>query len=154
MTLSIIEQVQAAFQRRNLAATIVGLAWGAFVPVGVYCVAHSDLRADMAPWLRWAFLALALGGLVYSASTVYSWTERAVRSRVKAAGFVVLVEGIMLLSQVQLLAYAALAILIAINAIATGCNLSADRKEARAKRAPKRPRAPARKPARKKGKSK
>ena len=52
----------------------------------------------------------------------------AFRARVKSAGFVVLLEGVMVFAQTQWLALAALAYLAAINGLATGCNLALDRK--------------------------
>lgn len=69
---------------------------------------------------------LVLGGLLFSAKTVFAWGALAFRDRWKAAGFVVLLEGVMITSSVPMLALTLLAILVAINGIATGCTLSLD----------------------------
>jgi hypothetical protein len=67
---------------------------------------------------------LALGGLLFSARTVYAWGRLAFQASGKALGFVVLMEGVMTMSHTPWLSPAALAYLVAINGIATGCTLS------------------------------
>ena len=65
-----------------------GAFTGAFVPLAVYVVSHYDL--DLAhPWSP--ALALVIGGLLYSATTVYQWGLQAFGSWYKALGFAVLV---------------------------------------------------------------
>ena len=70
-------------------------------------------------------LILVLGGLLFSAKTVWQWAHQAFANDAwKATGFVVLLEGVMTLSQIPALAIAALVLLTAINGIATGVVLS------------------------------
>jgi hypothetical protein len=61
-----------------------------------------------------------------------TWWER-VYTRVKALGFVLLVEGVLLLSPLPALSYVALAVLVTINALGTGAALAlADRADSAA----------------------
>jgi hypothetical protein len=55
---------------------------------------------------------------------VYAWGKLAFRAPVKAAGFVVLLEGVMVFAHTQWLSVSALAYLIAINGLATGCKFA------------------------------
>lgn len=64
------------------------------------------------------------GGLAYSAQTVFQWARMAFTSGWKSFGFCVLVEGTMVSSHISWLSIAALAYLIVINGIATGCRLT------------------------------
>lgn len=97
---------------------------------GVTCLVREvkALGADYSHSVRVVLVpvngAYAGGGLLYSAPTVYQWMVRAVGSRVKALGFVVLLEGILVAVQSDLLAYAALALLVAINSVATATRLA------------------------------
>jgi hypothetical protein len=125
--LGVVDQVTAAFRRRTILATVLGFALGGFVPLASYVVAHYEIDHEVALYQQIATL-IVLGGLAYSAKTVYTWGKLAFRAPVKAAGFVVLVEGVMVFAHTQWLAIAALAYLMAINGLATGCNLSLDRK--------------------------
>jgi hypothetical protein len=68
--------------------------------------------------------ALVAGGLVYSAKTVWQWGRLAFACPWKATGFVLLLEGVMVLSRIEWLSVAALVYLVGINAIATGCLLA------------------------------
>ena len=70
-------------------------------------------------------LYLVLGGLAYSAKTVWQWGTVAFQNAFKAFGFVVLLEGVMVTSHILWLSITALVYLMAINGIATGCNLTA-----------------------------
>jgi hypothetical protein len=92
------------------------------VPLACYVVAHREISAD-APLYLQRSLYLVLGGLAYSARTVWQWGAVAFRNAVKATGFVVLLEGVMVTSHVAWLGVAALVYLVAINGIATACNL-------------------------------
>jgi hypothetical protein len=96
------------------------------VPLATYVIAHYEATAPGAltltssgPW------ALVAGGLAYSAKTVFDWASLAFANAVKATGFVVLLEGVMVTSATTWLGVAALAYLISINAVATACKLSA-----------------------------
>jgi hypothetical protein len=65
-----------------------------------------------------------LGGLVYSAKTVWQWGTVAFQNAFKALGFVILLEDVMVTSHIPWLSITALVYLMAINGIATGCNLT------------------------------
>lgn len=118
----VVAQVQTALRRENRLATLLGFLLGGFVPLACYVVAHREISADAPLYLQRA-LYLVLGGLAYSARTVWQWGAVAFRNAVKATGFVVLLEGVMVTSHVAWLGVAALVYLVAINGIATACNL-------------------------------
>jgi len=72
---------------------------------------------------------LILGGLVFSATSVVRWGYQAFgHSWAKAIGFVVLVEGTLILSPIQWLSIGALIYLVLINAVATGTTLALDKR--------------------------
>jgi hypothetical protein len=121
----IVAQTRAALRPGNLVGTLLGGTLGAFVPTAVYVVAHHELDASRPLWRQFGSL-LVLGGLAYSATNVFSWGRLAFRSPVKAAGFVVLLEGVLVGSSTHWLSLAALAVLAGINAIATGAILSTE----------------------------
>ena len=114
--IGIIGQVRTA--SKSPTAAIVGAALGGFVPVATYAVAHKEA----ALWNPSA--ALVAGGLVYSAKTVWQWGRLAFACPWKATGFVLLLEGVMVLSRIEWLSVAALAYLVGINATATACLLA------------------------------
>lgn len=125
--MSIVAQVQRAFSPRRRLAAVIGLAWGAIVPVAIYQVSHGEagrITRDPASWVPWG---LVLFGLVYSAHTVFCWSRLALGSTVKSLGFVVLMEGVMVLSTTVWLRLLVLGYLVAINAISTACRISLGR---------------------------
>jgi len=124
--LGVVDQVVLAVHARNRLATTLGFIAGGVVPVATYVEAHYDVDPS-APFYAQITTYLVLGGLVFSAKTVFSWAHRAFHDGWKAAGFVVLLEGVMITSQVPVLPFVLLAILVAVNGIATGCTLSLDR---------------------------
>jgi hypothetical protein len=126
--LSVMGQIRTSLMRENLSATAMGFLLGGLVPLSTYMIVHYQIRGDVA-WYLQPLLLMVLGGLVFSAKTVYEWTAQAFNSRAKALGFVVLVEGILTLSSQEWLAITALAYLIAVNGIATGVRLALSRKE-------------------------
>lgn len=121
----VVAQVRTALAPRARLATLIGCVLGGFVPIAVYVVAHHELDLARPLWAQFGTL-LVLGGLAYSASTVFTWGRQAFKSQVKAAGFVVLLEGVLIGSATPWLALVALAVLAAVNAIATGATLSND----------------------------
>lgn len=117
----VIEQVKLSL--RSPLAFTVGLVLGAFVPFATYSVSHSEIDWSRPLW-RQAAAYFVLGGLIFSAATVYGWGQKAFLQRSKALGFVLLMEGTMITSHTKGLALAALVYLCAINGVATACNLA------------------------------
>lgn len=117
----VIEQVKLSL--RSPMAFTVGLVLGAFVPFATYSVSHAEIDLSRPLW-RQPAAYFVLGGLMFSAATVYGWGQKAFLQRTKALGFVLLMEGTMITSHTKGLALAALAYLCAINGIATACNLA------------------------------
>lgn len=115
--IGVIDQVKMA--ARNPLAALAGFILGGFVPVATFSVSHLDKGLN--EYILWT---LVIGGLIYSALTVFGWAKMAFGNGLKAFGFVVLIEGVMTLSGIAWLAYAALALLVVINGIATGATLS------------------------------
>jgi hypothetical protein len=87
----VVGQVRAAFASGARLALFFGLALGAAVPVGVYRMAHHELRAEW--WLDPKSVIVA-GGLLFSANKVWHWGRLAFRSPYLATGFVLLAEGV------------------------------------------------------------
>jgi hypothetical protein len=123
-TAGVMAQIAAA--ARSPGALLVGAIFGAFVPIATFTVAHYELDAGR-PLYAQAPALLVLGGLVFSALTVFAWGRLAFRSGLKALGFVTLIEGTMVLSTTSWLGIVALALLVAVNATATGATLANDR---------------------------
>jgi hypothetical protein len=119
----VVDQVRVAFRPRNRLAGVVGAALGGLVPLASYWLAHHEVDTAVALYAQLACW-LVLGGLVYSATTVYGWANMAFGSGLKAMGFCVLLEGVLLASRTPWLAILALAYLCAINAVATACKLA------------------------------
>ncbi len=121
----VVGQVRAAFAPGARLATAIGAVLGGFVPISTWQVTHHELSAAAPLWQQ-PLTLLVLGGLLYSATTVFAWGKLAFRSPVKAAGFVVLLEGVLVGSQTPWLSAAALVVLAGVNAIATGATLSSE----------------------------
>lgn len=151
--LPVADMVALAFDKRNLLATILGFVFGGAVPASTFLVAHYDIADGLAkgiPLYLQVHTLLVLGGLIVSAKTVYAWTNMVFQDGLKAAGAVVLLEGVMLASNVPGLPVAILALLVGINGVACGCTLSLARAkaraEAKAQRAESKEKAPKRAP--------
>lgn len=119
--MNLVAQVKRACASKNRLATLLGFLLGGFVPVAIYFTAH---RATFAWGLASPAPGLVLGGLVYSAQTVFQWGKLAFHNALKATGFCVLIEGVMVTSQIHWLSIAALIYLVCINGIATGVTIS------------------------------
>lgn len=115
----IVDQVRTALNSRNRLAAFIGAAVGAFIPLGIYMIAHHEV-----PKLWHPMTLLVVAGLAYSATTVFQWGSLAFDSKFKGFGFAVLVEGIMTFSAQNWLSITALVYLMAINAIAAGCKVA------------------------------
>ena len=126
--LGVLEQVERSLKPGNRLATFMGAMLGGFIPLASYTLAHQEAPDKPVLWV------LVACGLAYSALTVFDWARVAFRDPLKALGFCGLLEGVMTFASTQWLGIAALAILVMINGIATGCNLVADRRQARSAR--------------------
>ena len=113
----IIAQIHIA--ARNPLPAVIGALLGALVPSATFVVGHYEL----ATWTEPKAL-IVLGGLLFSALTVFRWGRLAFGSAVKALGFVVLAEGVMTFCSTAWLSVVALGYLVLINAIATGCTIA------------------------------
>lgn len=120
-SLGIVEQVRVALSPQYRMASFIGALLGAIVPLSTFVVLHTEIDVHDPLDLRWL---VVLGGLLYSASTVYRWGRLAFASAPKAFGFTVLIEGVMTLATDSWLSIAALSYLIAMNAVATGVTLA------------------------------
>ena len=121
----VIVQIKRAFSRSSALATSIGFLLGSFIPVSTYVLTHHELDKEH-PLYTQVLTYVIVGGLAYSAITVYSWALLAFKSRVKALAFVVLLEGTMVVSSNVLLNSAALFYLAFVNGTATGCTLAED----------------------------
>jgi hypothetical protein len=114
---SVIDQVRVAFSVSAI-GLVVGLVLGASVPLTTYFISHYEWKE---PWSVYSLLVI--GGLTFSANSVYFWTKSAFRSGIKALGFVLLTEIAMVFSHISWINFLCLGILIAINAVSSGANL-------------------------------
>jgi hypothetical protein len=126
--LGVLEQVERSLKPGNRLATLMGAMLGGFIPLASYTIAHQEAPHKPVLWV------LVACGLAYSALTVFDWARVAFRHPIKALGFCGLLEGVMTFSSTPWLGITALMMLIVINGIATGCNLVADRRQARSAR--------------------
>jgi hypothetical protein len=115
----VVGQLRVSFQPKNRMALILGLFLGALVPVIAFWLAHFERMSFDSP-----VTYVVLGGLMFSAKSVYEWGAQAFHDRFKAVGFLVLVEGTMILSHTMWLSVMCLGYLMFINAVATGTNLA------------------------------
>jgi hypothetical protein len=120
---SVVDQARRATHKRNRTAMLLGGIMGAFVPAASYLLVHREVAERPTLW------CLVAGALVFSAPSVYAFGCSAFRSKAKALGFAVLVEGTMTFSGNYWLALAALAMLAAVNGVETGMNLAVEQRE-------------------------
>lgn len=125
---SIVSKIRIAFSRRNALATVLGIFHGAPIPVGVFSIMHIEMQNQVWQWKG----LIVLAGLLYSAKTVYKWGKQVFRGEdgspdtIKALGFVGMIEGMMVVSNMMWLNIVGLVILILINAIAGGVSMAMD----------------------------
>ena len=114
---SVIDQTRIAFSVSAIGAC-VGILIGSAVPLTTFMIAHHE-------WKEWwsIYSFLVFGGLIFSAKTVFAWGKDAFRDSYKALGFILLIEGVMVFSNIHWINLLSLSILIGINAISTGANL-------------------------------
>jgi hypothetical protein len=112
---------QLRVARRKPVAALLGATAG-LVPVGVFELGHYELTS----WspLDCPKAGIVYAGLLFSALTVLGWSSDMFGSRVKAIGFTALLEGIMMTADAGWLSGIALCYLVAINAVANGCQLA------------------------------
>jgi hypothetical protein len=122
--LGVVPTVKRAFARKHLFGTLIGYVLGGFVPIAIYVIAHQESGSVVQGWHISTGNGLVLGGLVYSAQTVYQWAKAAFTQALKSVGFCVLLEGVMVTAHTHWLTLTALALLVVINGTATGCTLS------------------------------
>ncbi len=136
LSTSVIASIRIAFHSRNRLAAAIGSVLGGIVPIATYLVAHTISTVTLES-LATAAPYLVLGGLLFSAKTVYAWTRSAFQNAAKALGFCVLLEGVMVTSEIPYLPLVCLAILVGVNAVATACTLAIESRPAKRERAAK-----------------
>ena len=123
----ILKEVRTA--AGNKTALLGGILLGGYIPFSVYWLMHQEAPAstplcELAGHpVAFAHL-LVLGGLAYSAKTVYQWGRAVFADRFKAVGFTLLVEGILTFGHSDCLIFPALGILVLINGIAATSRLA------------------------------
>ncbi len=120
--MGVVQRVKLAFHPKSRLAACIGLLFGGIIPVFSFELVHGR---DSAPdWRTAVCLALVAGGLVVSAKTVYEWAKLTYSDTGKAAGLVVILEGVMLVSDIPWTQYAALGFLVLVNSTAAACQLA------------------------------
>lgn len=120
--MGVVQQVKLALHPKARLAALIGFLLGGIVPLASYVLAHSEVAVLGSD--RYRAWILVAGGLLYSAKTVYEWAALAFTSALKAVGFCVLIEGVMITGHAHWLAIVALCYLVGINGTATACALS------------------------------
>lgn len=118
----VVQDVQTALHEKRRVPAVIGAFLGAVIPFLTWHTAHEDIDWNKG-WLQFSVLFCA-AGLLYSSLNVYSWGEIAFRNRLKAFGFVLLMEGIMVSSKTPWVSILVLSYLMIINAVATATNLA------------------------------
>lgn len=127
----IITQIHLALARGYRVAAVIGALTGGGV---TYCT-HAMARGDLAdtPWAPGSYalflgrLAIVLGGLLFSIVTTFSFGRSAFQRGWLAVGFLVLMDGVMVASSQPSLEWFATGLLIAIEAVTTGCTVARGR---------------------------
>jgi cytochrome c biogenesis factor len=119
-TVDVVSQLECAI--RYPQATLIGALVGGVVPWFARTLAHVEVPAAWSAGhhtLAMLMLVVVLGCACFSALTVYKFGRATFNDTRKALGFVLAIEGVMLVSQ-GITSSVALAVLIAINALANG----------------------------------
>jgi hypothetical protein len=119
-TTDVVTQLEVAIRRPH--ATLIGALVGAVVPWFARTLAHDELPAAWSAGhhtLAMIMLVVVMGCAVFSALTVYKFGRATFGDTRKALGFVLAMEGVMLVSH-GITSTVALVVLIAINALANG----------------------------------
>ena len=123
-TTDVVTQLECAIRRPQ--ATLIGALVGGLVPWFARTLAHDQLPAAWSSGnqgLAMVMLAVVLGCAVFSAITVYKFGRATFGDTRKALGFVLAIEGVMLVST-GATSTVALVVLIAINALANGAAIA------------------------------
>lgn len=126
-TTDVVTQLVCA--AKNPHATAMGAVIGGLVPWFGRTLAHEEIPATWSAGhhgLAIAMIAVVLGCACFSAISVYKFGRAAFGDSRKALGFVLALEGVMLVSR-GVTGAIALAVLIAINAIANGSVIALSR---------------------------
>ncbi len=121
--IGVIQSLRLAWRPKKRLAMAFGFLISGIIPVAIFVTAHQGTKM-LDGWAPTAQGSLVLGGLLYSAQTVFAWARQAFGQALKSAGFVVLLEGVMVTSSVRWLALVCLGYLVVINGIAAGCQLA------------------------------
>ena len=119
-TTDVVTQLECAF--RNPHAALIGALIGGLVPWFGRTLAHDQVPAAWATGstsLALTMVAVVLGCALFSALSVYKFGKAAFGDSKKALGFVVALEGVMIVST-GATSTVALAVLVLINAVANG----------------------------------
>jgi len=123
----VVSQLECAF--KNPHAALIGALIGGLVPWFGRTLAHDEIPGAWSSGndsLALAMLAVVLGCACFSAISVYKFGKAAFGDSKKALGFVLALEGVMLVSR-GATSNAALAVLILINAVANGSVIALSR---------------------------
>ena len=123
-TVDVVTQLECAIRRPQ--ATLIGALVGGLVPWFARTLAHDQLPATWSAGnqsLAMVMLAVILGCAVFSAITVYKFGRATFNDTRKALGFVLAIEGVMLVST-GATSTVALLVLILINALANGAAIA------------------------------
>jgi hypothetical protein len=123
-SVDVVTQLECAI--RHPQATLIGALVGGLVPWFARTLAHDQLPAAWSAGnrgLAMVMLAVVLGCAVFSAITVYKFGRATFGDTRKALGFVLAIEGVMLVST-GVTSTVALVVLIAINALANGASIA------------------------------
>jgi hypothetical protein len=119
-TTDVVTQLEVAF--RNPHAAAIGAVIGGLVPWFGRTLAHGEIQSSWAAGnrsLALAMVAVVLGCGVFSGLSVYKFGRSAFGDPRKALGFVLALEGVMLVSH-GMTSAVALIVLILINAVSNG----------------------------------
>lgn len=118
-TTDVVSQLACAIKHPQ--ATVIGAAIGGIVPWFARTLAHSEVPAMWSGnrTIALVMIGVILGCAVFSALTVYKFGRAAFGDPRKALGFVLALEGVMLVSQ-GTTSQVALIVLILINALSNG----------------------------------
>jgi hypothetical protein len=132
-TTDVVTQLEVAI--RNPQAAAIGAVLGGLVPWFGRTLAHGEIQSAWSAGnrpLALAIVAVVLGCGYFSGRSVYKFGQAAFGDARKALGFVLALEGVMLVSH-GITSAVALAVLILINAVANGSVIALARDATRRK---------------------